>query len=418
LSVVYCCKNRRVVSLENQKGSPQEKRVSRLNTSTLLWVGAVMLISGASFVAGTRSDQISRVVGLSKISGDSSLDLSSVESLYGELKNKYDGKLDDRKLIDGAKHGLVEATGDPYTVYFNNEEAKSFQSALDGTFDGIGAELGMRNKRVTIVSTIDNGPAKNSGLLSGDQIIKVNDQDSSNWSIDKAVTNIRGKKGTTVKLTVIRDNSSKDFTITRDTITDPSVKSEVLDGDIGYLRISRFGEDTGGLAQKAAQDFKDQGVTSIVVDLRGNGGGYLTAATQVAGVWLNDKVVVTQRQNGKIVDSETQRTGSGAILAGVPTVVLMDGGSASASEILAGALHDHGAAKLVGEKTFGKGSVQTIEQLPDGGEVKITIARWYTPNGKNISKQGIEPDFSVAITPDDISSGRDPQKDKAITLLK
>jgi carboxyl-terminal processing protease len=402
--------------LEHQHSSSRRRRLPLLRSSTLVWGGATLLIASAAFVAGTRSQQLAAAI-TGKTDG-TTLDLSGVQALYAQLQDQYDGELDVAKLVDGAKHGLVEATGDPYTVYFNADEAKDFKNALDGTFDGIGAELGKTDGKLVVNSTLDGSPARAAGVMPADQIIRVNDQDATSWTIDKAVTNIRGKKGTTVKITVVRDGAAKEFTITRDTISDPSVKSEVLDGNVGYMRISRFGEDTGAMAQKAAQDLKDQGVTSVVLDLRGNGGGYLTAATQVAGIWLDNKIVATQREGGKVIDSKTERTGSATILEGIPTSVLVDGGSASASEILAGALHDYGVVKLVGEKTFGKGSVQTVEPLPDGGEVKITIARWYTPKGKNISKQGIVPDETVAVSPDDITSGRDPQKDKAISLVK
>lgn len=402
--------------MEHQHSSSRRRRLPLLRSSTLVWGGATLLIASASFVAGTRSQQLAAAI-TGKTDG-TTLDLSGVQALYAQLQDQYDGELDVAKLVDGAKHGLVEATGDPYTVYFNADEAKDFKNALDGTFDGIGAELGKTDGKLVVNSTLDGSPARAAGVMPADQIIRVNDQDATSWTIDKAVTNIRGKKGTTVKITVVRDGTAKEFTITRDTISDPSVKSEVLAGNVGYMRISRFGEDTGALAQKAAQDLKDRGVTSVVLDLRGNGGGYLTAATQVAGIWLDNKIVATQREDGKVIDSKTERTGSATILEGIPTSVLVDGGSASASEILAGALHDYGVVKLVGEKTFGKGSVQTVEPLPDGGEVKITIARWYTPKGKNISKQGIVPDETVAISPDDITSGRDPQKDKAISLVK
>lgn len=346
------------------------------------------------------------------------LDLSSVQSLYATLEDKYEGDLDTGKLIDGAKHGLVEASGDPYTVYFTAEEAKSFQNDLEGSFEGIGAELGKREEKLVIISTLDSSPALGAGLKAGDQIAAVNDQPSLDWSVEKAVSQIRGKKGTTVKLTIIRgEELPRDFTITRDTISDPSVKTEITADNIGILRVSRFGEtDTVRLARAAAQDFKDRGVKGVVIDLRGNGGGYLKSAQDLASLWLDNKVVVTERRGGNI--SDTLRSGRNPILGGVPTVVLVNGGSASASEILAGALRDNNAAKLVGQKTFGKGSVQTIEDVSGGGQLKVTIAKWYTPNGKNISKEGITPELVVELTEQNVAAGQDPQKDKALELLR
>jgi carboxyl-terminal processing protease len=246
----------------------------------------------------------------------------------------------------------------------------------------------------------------------------VNDESTSGWSIEKAVSKIRGKKGTTVKLTIIRgEEAPRDISITRSTITDPSVKYEVTAENIGVMRISRFGEsETARLAAQAANEFKAKNVKGIIVDLRGNGGGYLIAAQQIASLWLKDKVVVTERSGGKVIDT-LRSSDDSAILEGIPTVVLVDGGSASASEILAGALSDNGAAKLVGQKTFGKGSVQTIEDLLSGGQLKVTVAKWYTPKGKNINKEGIKPDTEVVPTADDIAAQRDVQKTKAIEII-
>lgn len=378
-------------------------------------IAALILIAAVSFIAGSRSDGL-----LAQFNGKSSsdLDLSSVQSLYDMLNDKYEGELDQKKLIDGAKHGLVSASGDPYTVYFNEEEAKSFLSDLEGSFEGIGAELGKRDDRLVIISTLDSSPALAAGLKAGDQIAAVNDQPSADWSTEKAVSQIRGKKGTTVKLTIIRgEEAPKEINITRDTINDPSVKTEITADNIGIIRISRFGEtDTVRLARAAAQDFKDRGVKGVVVDLRGNGGGYLTAAQDLASLWLDNKVVVTERRGGNVTD--TLRSGSNPLLNGIPTVVLVNGGSASASEILAGALRDNNAAKLVGEKTFGKGSVQSIEDVAGGGQLKVTVAKWYTPNGKNISKEGITPDVVVGLTEADVAAGQDPQKNKALELLQ
>jgi len=372
-----------------------------------------VIASLGSFVVGTRSTDV-----WARLSGQrtDTLDLSSLQQVYDVLNSKYDGELDAGKLIDGAKHGLVDAAGDPYTTYFNAKEAEAFQGSLDGKFGGIGAELAKRDNKLIVASTLDDSPAKAAGLLANDVIVKVNDEDATAWSIDEAVSKIRGEKGTTVKLSIVRGDQLKEVSIVRDTINNPSVKSEVTADNIGIIRISRFGPDTVGLSRKAAEEFKTRGVKSVVVDLRGNGGGYLDAAVDIASIWLDDKVVVTERSGGKITD--TQRSGSQPILNGIPTIVLIDGGSASASEILAGALKDNGAATLLGEKTFGKGSVQVVENLPDGAGLKVTIAKWYTPKGRNINKEGIAPDETVKVTPEDIQAVRDPQKDKALEKLR
>ena len=234
--------------------------------------------------------------------------------------------------------------------------------------------------------------------------------------VDKAVGKIRGESGTEVKLSLIRDGSPVEVAITRANITVPSVKSEIIDGTIGYLQITRFSDDTAELANQAANDFKAKNVKGIVVDVRNNGGGLLDAAVKVAGLWLDNKVVVEEREGGKTKSS--LKTDSSPLLAGIPTTMLINEGSASASEILAGALHDHGVAKLVGEKSFGKGSVQELIDLPNGAKLKVTVARWYTPKGKNIDKEGISPDEEVKLTTEDFNANRDPKKDRAVERVR
>lgn len=396
--------------------TPKAKKPFGARTVPLTHVIFIAIFIGLiGFVSGTRSDEL--VARFDGKTSPSALDFSSLNDVYGVLRSKYDGKLDSQTLIDGAKRGLVEATGDPYTTYFTAKEAEQFEADLEGSFEGVGAELGKRNDQLVIISTLDDSPAKKAGLLANDVIVKVNDVDATTWSVEEAVSKIRGEKGTSVKLTVFRGDGVKDFSITRDAITNPSVKSEVTPDGIGILRISRFGEtDTVQLSRQAAEQFKAANVKGVIVDLRGNGGGYLSAARDISSLWLEDKTVVTERQNGVVID--TLRSDNNAPLRGIKTIVLVDGGSASASEIVAGALADNGAATLVGEKTFGKGSVQVIEDVTSGGKLKITIAKWYTPNGKNINKEGIKPSIEVKLSADDINANRDPQKEKALELLR
>lgn len=396
--------------------TPRPARAKRqFGLGTLL--GAVLITAAAAFVLGTRSQDLFMWLSTSQNKDMASqLDLSTVQGVYDKLRLQYDGKLDTQALIDGAKKGMVAATGDPYTVYFTDAEAQEFMNDLDGKFSGIGAELDMKQNLLTIVSTIDDSPARKAGLLPGDIIMKINDEDSTHWSIEKAVSTIRGEKGTTVKLTIIRKQHAKQFSIVRDEIINPSVRYEITNG-IGYLRISRFSDkDTTRLATEAAQAFKKKNVKGVVVDVRGNGGGYLTAAQEVASLWLpTGKVIVEERRGSDV--TETLKSSGDAPLAGVPTVVLIDGGSASASEILAGALHDQKAAQLVGVKSFGKGSVQQLVDIDSGGELKVTIAKWFTPAGVNISKEGIKPDVNVVMTDKDVAADRDVQKQKAFELL-
>ncbi len=383
-----------------------------------------------SFVAGTRGSEImgaiAPVLGFKVETG--TLDLKSVQKTYQELKLNYDGKLDEAALIDGASRGLVAAAGDQYTVFMDAKEAQAFNDDLSGNIGGgIGAEIGSRNNLPTIIRILPGNPAEKAGLLAGDVIIAVNDEPSADWTATKAAEKIRGAVDTTVKIKVMRASEEKNFTITRATISNPSVQSSVSNG-IGILTIGRFDDETSSLARKAAAEFRNQNVRGVVLDLRGNGGGYLNSAQDVSGLWLNNQVVVSERTNGKVVDE--LKSGTNAILAGIPTVVLVNGGSASASEIVAGALQDHKAATLIGEKTFGKGTVQKVINLSGSGTLlydasnaggpllKVTIARWYTPNGKNITKEGISPDQTIELKAEDANAGRDPQLEAAKKKLE
>ena len=368
---------------------------------TLFMSIAVAILFG--FVVGTRTNDF-------LLSNDS---LAPLQETYKALKTNFDGELNEKKLIEGASRGMVEAAGDPYTVFFNKKEAEEFTEDLEGTFSGIGAELGKKDGKLVIISALDSSPAQKAGLQPNDIIAGVNGENSSDWSIDKAVSKIRGEKGTTVKLTIVRGEEPSEVSITRDIITDPSVKTEEKDG-VGVIRISRFGDDTASLTRKAAEKFADK--KAIIVDLRGNGGGYLNSAQEIASLWLNKgQVVVTERVGGKV--QQTHEATGDNTLKGKKTVVLVDAGSASASEILAGALQDHKVATIVGQKSFGKGSVQNMIDLKNGAKLKVTIAKWYTPNGKNIGKHGIEPDVKIIAGKNDTKDS-DSQLQKALDIVK
>lgn len=403
--------------MKEREGALQKQAKKQRSVS----VGILLLAILIAFVAGNRFQTIgdyffAPYTNKGNQALSQNLDFSSVENVYDLLKQKYDGKLDMAKLQDGLNKGLVEATGDPYTAYLNKDEAKEFQDDLNGTFSGIGAELGKRNDKLVVIAPIEDSPAKKAGIRAGDEIIKINNEDAAGLSVDAAVNKIRGEVGTEVKLGLIRGDAPVEVAIIRAQISVPSVKSEILEGNIGYLQITRFSDDTADLAAKAAQDFKAKNVRGVVLDVRNDGGGLLNAAVSVAGLWLDNKVVVEEKQGKKTTGA--LRTGNNPPLAGIPTTMLINEGSASASEILAGALHDHGIAKLIGKKTFGKGSVQELVDLPSGGKLKVTVARWYTPNGKNIDKEGIKPDIEVELTDADFNADRDPQKDRAIQELK
>lgn len=344
------------------------------------------------------------------------LSYESVEEVYDSLRLNFDGQLDQAKILDGLKDGIARASGDPYTEYFDPEESKDFEEQLNGSFEGIGAELSKEESNIVVVSPIAGFPAEQAGVRPGDVIAKINDESAYDISVGDAVKKIRGPKGTKVKLTLIRGEQVLNIEITRSTITIPSVKSEVLEGGIGYISISRFGDDTAPLTRQAAEDLKKQGARAVILDLRGNPGGLLESSVDVAGIWLKNKTVLEEKRGSETI--KTHSSGDKPVLNGMPTVVMIDSGSASASEIVAGALKDHKAATIIGVKSFGKGSVQELRNLRGGGVLKVTIARWFTPNGRNIDKDGIEPDKEVKVTEDDLKAKRDPQKDAAIAELK
>ncbi len=345
------------------------------------------------------------------------LDYADVERIYDELRSKYDGQLTVSQLQDGLKKGLVAASGDPYTEYMPVSEAKEFSEQLSGSFEGIGAELGKDKDAVIIVAPIAETPAAKAGLRPKDIIAKINGKNAIGLSIDEARTKIRGPKGSVVTLSIIRENKELELKITRDTITIASVETKTLDGNVGYIKISRFGDDTYGLAKKAADTFAAQKVSGVILDLRGNPGGYLESAVNVSGLWLPEgKTVLQEKRGGAVIKTFTAR--GNTVLGNVQTVVLIDEGSASASEITAGALRDNGVATLLGVKSFGKGSVQEPQELQDGSLLKVTVARWFTPKGKNIDKEGITPDQTVERSVADFDAGRDPQLDAALSKLK
>ena len=389
---------------QNRRETFKDRRVSKPAL-----IAGFIIVAAVGYVAGAFNSHI--YGGYNTLIGQSQLDLSSLQATYQAVKSNFDGNVDDAKLIEGANRGLVESLGDQYTVYMNKKESTEFDDSLSGNIGGgIGVEVSLRNGVPTIVRVLRDNPGEKAGLAVNDAIQAVNGESVKDKSVNDTVEMIKGEAGTTVKLTVARGATTSDFTITREVVNNPSVYGTVTDG-IGVMTISRFDAETGSLARKLATEFKTAGVKGVVLDLRGNGGGYVTAAQDVGGIWLDKKVVVAEKRAGKV--TEELKAGGSPILNGVPTVVLINSSSASASEIVAGALHDHKAAKLYGEKSFGKGSVQKLVDLSDGTMLKVTVARWYTPSGVNISEKGIIPDTAVERTVDDINASRDPQLDAA-----
>lgn len=346
------------------------------------------------------------------------LDYSSVEDVYDLLRENYAGQLSQEELMEGLKKGLVEASGDPFSEYLTAETAEELNESLEGEFSGIGAEIGIRDEQLVVIAPLDDTPAERAGLRSGDRIIAIDDEDATSLSVNEAVTQIRGDAGTEVVLTIVRGNQMpEDIAITRGVIEVPSVRSEMKEGDIGYIELVRFGSDTDSDFRNAARSLVEEGADSIILDVRNNPGGYLDVAVDITSEFLEaGQVVVEERRGEEVIGAE--RAHNGGVLSDMEVVVLVNGGSASASEIIAGALRDHGRATVVGEQTFGKGSVQELMKVGNGDVLRVTIAKWYTPNGNNINEEGITPDIEVERTEEDYDNERDPQLDRALELLQ
>lgn len=333
-------------------------------------------------------------------------------------ENYVNQPVDEGKLFYGAISGMVASLGDPYSVFMEPEVAKKFTQELSGSFDGIGAEIGSKNKQITIIAPLPESPAEKAGLHAGDKILAINGQPTIDMSLDMAVNTIRGKRGTTVVLKIAQgDNQPKDFSIKRDKIVVPSVTLAFKPNNVAYVKLSNFNDDTFDRWQKIAQQVIAAHPNGIILDMRNNPGGYLETAINISSYWVGPAQVVVKEKDSKgKVESFTSR--GIPLFKGIKTVVLINEGSASASEITAGALQDYGIATIVGKKSFGKGSVQELQSLPENASLKITIAKWLTPKDRSISELGIMPDKVVDITADDITAGKDPQLDAALELLK
>ncbi len=347
----------------------------------------------------------------------STLNYSLIQQEYSILKNNYDGKLNANSLEDGILSGLANATGDVHTNYYNAAQAQQFTNELNNTFSGIGAELDNNSAdQIVIVSTLAGTPASKAGLLTGDIVNSINGKSTQGESLESAVNAIHGPSGSTVTLGIIRGSNNVIVKIVRADIVVPSVNYKILPNNIGYMNIISFANDTPSLAQQAAADFKQHNVKGIILDLRGNPGGLVSSAVSVCSLWLPEGMtIMTERHNNQVVQSYQSLGGN--ILNGIPTVVLINGGSASASEITAGALRDNHAATLIGVKSYGKGSVQQIFNLSGGKEIKVTIAHWFTPDNINIDKIGITPDIIVPLTQSDQQKGIDTQENAAINYI-
>lgn len=396
----------------------------------------VLFLLGVAFWSGYTEGQGKSIIGsvsdkaispedavfLNKESQDNTIDFSLFWKVWGILREKYVDKseLDSKKLFYGAIDGMLAATGDPYTTFFSPEENQSFKEDISGTFEGIGAEMGMKDDIITVIAPLEGAPAEKAGIRSGDKILKINGESTAEISLDEAVKKIRGPKGSEVTLSIFRegDDEAHDIAVKRDVIIVKSVRFEMKDDRIAYIKLSRFGDDSESEFDRAVLEAKRNNPKGLILDLRNNPGGYLEGAVHMGSAMLPANKVVVVEENGK-GERKEMKTRGGDQLSQLKTVVLINQGSASASEILAGALRENrDNVTLVGNTSFGKGSVQELVAVTRDTSVKITVARWLTPKGNQINKVGIKPDIEVKVTREDIEAERDPELDKALELFR
>ncbi len=348
------------------------------------------------------------------------VDFNLFWKVWDDLKGSFVDKdeINDKKMFYGALRGLVSSLGDPYTVFMDPVIAENFSNDLAGTFEGIGAEIGLKGDVITIIAPLPEMPAEKAGLKSGDKILSINGESTVNMTVEEAVSKIKGPKGTQVILSIYRDgfDNFKEFKIIRSTIIVKSVRTKLNDDKMLVVQITNFNDDTDSLFNEAVSAALKDNPQGIILDLRNNPGGYLDTAIEMASEWVEDGVIVTEKYNETKKIEHLAR--GRARLKGFKTAVLVNQGSASASEIVAGALQDYEYAAIIGMKTFGKGSVQTLLSLDDGSSLKITVAKWLTPKGRSINEEGIMPDYAVDLTTKDFNDNTDPQMEAAIKYLQ
>jgi len=428
--------------VESNKKRTWLKKIGWFALSIVVLVG----VFNAGMYAAQRSEIVAElakneVVYLGEVTGKYNLGSSGMLtqdvnfSLFWDVWNavKQDyvdkGEISEKEMFYGALEGMVAALGDPYTVFMDPKLAKDFEDDMSGKFEGIGAEIGIRNEVLTIIAPLEDTPAQKAGLKSGDKIYAINGESTAGISIDEAVRKIRGQKGTEVVLTVYSPtlDETKDVPIIRGVIIVKSIKTETISSsdsetgnvasndDFFLIKITNFNGDTLKLFNEIVRDILIKNPKGIILDLRNNPGGYLDTAIEIASEWVEEGVIVSEQYSEEQKDDYLAR--GRARLKDYPTVVLINEGSASASEIVAGALRDHGLARLIGKKTFGKGSVQAVKEFDDGSSIKITVAKWLTPNGGSINEEGLSPDVEVELTVEEYKEDKDPQMDKAREVL-
>lgn len=395
----------------------KEWKNPKVNLSSAIIGSAITLAAGLAI--GLNWQNIAHYIGFSNTpttSSSTEKDWSALNEVYAALRNNFDGELDDKNVTEWAKQGIAAAAEDPWTVYMPADTANDYKDSLSGKVGtGIGVSIRKVDDYVRVVRTLPDNPAREAGVLAGDIIYKIDDEIVYHYDTEDIVTKLRGDAGTKIKLTVVRDKQEKSFELTREEIN--NVSAEITyDGDTAYIFTTRFDKDTGTIIEKAAKEFEKKGIKKVILDLRDNGGGYTSSAVDLLSLWLDGEKAYEQKSKVASDNSTIYTSRGKAILKDLKTVVLINGGTASASEITAGALKDYQKATLIGETTYGKGVVQSMLTFSNGSVLKVTSAHWYTPNGYNIGDSGLEPDQKVERTYDDINNDRDPQLEAAKKL--
>lgn len=401
-----------------------KKKISVLVVSA---AAAAIILVCASFVfgfsLGRRAPQAVVVQGINGVDGSATTaaNFGTFWQAWQMINDNYlrAPSSTDESRVQGAISGLVQSLGDPYSAYFSPQQAETFREDVSGTFSGIGAELGTRQGRLVVVAPLKDTPAEKAGLQPDDQILMINATSTDGLPIDQAVAFIRGEQNTTVKLTIYRDgwDKPKEISIVRQPITAPTLDYKMLPGGIAYVQLYGFNSNADRLFWNAMTSASNSGARGLILDLRGNPGGYLEVAVNLSG-WFLPRGTVVVKEAGRQGITDVLRADGNEALVNIPVVVILNKGSASASEILAGALRDDRGVKIVGETSFGKGTVQQVMDLNDGSIVKLTIAHWVLPSGHILENGGLKPDYEVKISDDDVSKKRDPQLDKAVEILK
>ncbi|ELC8443265.1 S41 family peptidase [Clostridium perfringens] len=412
---------------ENNKNHKMKKRLRVIATGV-----ALAFIVGISVYAGNRLTAIG-ILPITNVSAvQTSLEnvndtenFKKVLDVREMLYRWYDGEIDDSKLAEGAIKGMVASLGDQYTYYMNEKEFSDFKEKSQGNYMGVGIQVGVKDNKIVVVSPIEGGPAEKAGIKTGDVILKINGEPVSGEELDKAVSMMKGTTKENIKLTLYREGKGEfDVDVMRDVVKTVNIKSEMINGDIGYIEVLAFDEGTAKDFETQLKALEDKGMKGLILDLRGNPGGFMKECVDLVSNFVpKDKVIVSTIDK---YGNKEESVSKGGIAQGMPLVVLIDGGTASASEIVAGAIRDYDLGTLVGTTTFGKGIVQVvldkIGQEKDGTALKVTISKYYTPNGENIHKKGIAPDVTVEypaeLKENPYSRSNDPQFEKALEIMQ